>query len=170
MSDCIIFSILFVTYSVILNNVTINFINNIFNIYLVFIETIVLLLSSFSYCIINICIKKKYIFFTIFFLFITFLLGSVFLNLELYELCILINKGLGPQKNGFMSIIFTILSIHGVHIFIGLTFILNLITHVILNGINKINYNKIIRLGLFWHFLDIIWVFIFTIIYIQNSL
>ncbi|UDG80365.1 cytochrome c oxidase subunit 3 [Candidatus Annandia pinicola] len=170
MSDCIIFSILFATYSVILNNTSINFIKNIFNIYLVFIETLILLLSSFSYSMINIYIKKSNILFIIIYLFITFFLGSIFLNLELYELYKLIIKGFSPQRNGFMSVLFTLLVIHGLHIFIGLIFILNTSFNLILNGINKINYNRLICLGLFWHFIDIIWIFIFTITYIQNSL
>lgn len=170
MSDCIIFSILFATYSVILNNISINFISNIINVYLVFIETVILLLSSFSYSMINIYIKKSNVLFIIFYLFITFFLGFVFLNLELYELYSLIIKGFAPQRNGFMSVLFTLLVIHGLHIFIGLIFIINIGFNLIINGINKINYNRLICLGLFWHFLDIIWIFIFTITYIQNSL
>ncbi|CAL4324314.1 cytochrome c oxidase subunit 3 [Buchnera aphidicola] len=170
-SDCILFATMFAVYAVMMNSVSYFWIKkDFFNLSTVFLETIFLLCSSITYGIANILIdynKKKYFF--IFFI-VTFLFGFSFISLEFFELYSLILKGYTPTNNAFLSSFFVLVSTHGIHIFIGLVWLLILIFNIKKIGLVKKNRTQIKCLGLFWHFLDIIWICIFTFIYLFGKL
>ncbi|WP_343152559.1 cytochrome c oxidase subunit 3 [Buchnera aphidicola] len=170
-SDCILFATIFSIFAVMTNSVSYNWINkDFFNLRTVFLETICLLTSSITYGIASILIdynKKKYFFI---FLIITFLLGFSFISLEFFELYSLILKGYTPINNAFLSSFFVLVGMHGIHIFSGLVWLLILIINIKKIGLVKKTKTQIKCLGLFWHFLDIIWICIFTFVYLFGKL
>ncbi|WGS66408.1 MAG: cytochrome o ubiquinol oxidase subunit III [Enterobacteriaceae bacterium PSmelAO3-2] len=167
MSDCILFASLFATYMVLINTkINEPIFKEIFNLRNIFIETIILLLSAFSYGIAMSKINFKNIKCINNWLFVTFLLGGFFLILEFNELYNFIKINFGPNYNSYMSGFFSIIVTHGIHVFIGLVWILTIIINLNKYGLNSINKTRLICLSLFWHFLDIIWICVFTIIYL----
>lgn len=169
MSDLILFGSLFSTYAV-LNPHSFQFKKNIFNLDLVLFETIVLLLSSFFCGISTISIKKNKINLVFFYLLCSFLLGIMFVFLEFYEFNEFISKGIKPNKDAFYSAFFTLIGIHNVHLIFGLLWMFILIVQLKIHEINNILYTKLKCLNLFWHFLDIIWICIFSIIYLLGTI
>ncbi|WP_343190228.1 cytochrome o ubiquinol oxidase subunit III [Buchnera aphidicola (Mollitrichosiphum nigrofasciatum)] len=170
MSDCIIFATLFAVYAVMVNNVALGPSGvEIFKLPLVVLETIILLISSFTYGIFLVFIikKKKNI---LLFLFLTFFLGIVFCGLELYEFYTLIQENYGPYTSGFLSAFFALIGMHGIHVIVGLVWILVMVYQILFFGINKLIFGRLMCLGLFWHFLDILWIFIFTFVYLFGVL
>ncbi len=99
---------------------------------------------------------------------ITFLLGLSFLVMELYEFRHLIVEGYNWQRSAFLSAFFTLVGTHGLHIFFGLIWLGVLLTYIALRGLTKSAISKLTLLSLFWHFLDIVWIFIFTIVYLMT--
>lgn len=167
MSDCIVFATLFIVYFVI-NRHNIYYPNgkDIFNIDLVLTETLILLLSSFSYSMSNLYFEDKKIkVFNIMSIF-TLSLGILFIFIEFYEFYSLFLEGLTPSKSAFLSIFFTLIGTHGLHILFGTLWLSIMIIHVNRRGFINENIINLKCLGLFWHFLDIIWIFIFTFIYL----
>ncbi|MBK4775795.1 cytochrome o ubiquinol oxidase subunit III [Candidatus Pantoea edessiphila] len=168
MSDCIIFAILFATYVVMINNTADGPTGkDIFELPFVLIETSLLLLSSVTCGMSVVSINKK----TsniIFWLTITFLLGLVFIGMEFYEFYNLIKQGYGPNKSGFLSSFFTVVGTHGIHVVCGLIWILVLVFQILVYGKNINNITRIMCFSLFWHFLDIIWILVFTIVYLMG--
>lgn len=98
----------------------------------------------------------------------TFALGVTFLVLELREFASLAATGHGPQSNAAMSAFFTLVGTHGLHIAVGLLWMIVALTMVIRRGLTPHTNSNLQRLALFWHFLDIIWIFIFTIVYLMG--
>lgn len=167
MSDCILFASLFAIYAVLCNN-TANIITgkDIFILPFIFIETCCLLLSSLTYGITMIYVKKLNIKQTILWINITFILGLLFISMEFYEFYHLIHRGYGPHTSAFLSSFFVLVGTHGAHIIIGLTWIIVMIAHIFLEGITHVNQVRLECLSLFWHFLDIIWICVFTEVYL----
>ncbi|MCV2508466.1 MAG: cytochrome c oxidase subunit 3 [Candidatus Lightella neohaematopini] len=165
MSDCVFFSVLFINYILSYNSMLSTISNNFYNIPFVLIETLILLTSSYTCCLANYYFNTNKIKHVTYYLSITFLLGICFLYMELYEFIHLIKSNFGPDKNYFLSSFFTLLGVHGIHIIVGLIWFVILLLQIYLNKFNKIK-NNLYCLSLFWHFLDIIWVFIFTIVYL----
>ncbi|MCV2526128.1 MAG: cytochrome c oxidase subunit 3 [Candidatus Lightella neohaematopini] len=165
MSDCVFFSVLFINYILSYNNMLNTINNNFYNIPFVLIETLILLTSSYTCCLSTYYFSINKIKYVVYYLSITFFLGICFIYMELYEFIHLIKINLGPDKNYFLSSFFTLLGIHGIHIIIGLIWFIILLLQIYLNKFDKIR-NNLYCLSLFWHFLDIVWVFIFTIVYL----
>ncbi|QIQ42034.1 MAG: cytochrome o ubiquinol oxidase subunit III [Buchnera aphidicola (Microlophium carnosum)] len=171
MSDCIMFAVLFAVYAVISSNISIDLISNkIFNLPSVLLETFLLLLSSLSCGFIVFAMNQKYIKMIYSFLMITFFLGFVFLFMEIYEFYELIIKDFGPDKNAFFSIFFTLIATHGIHIFFGLILIMSIIYQIKRLGLTHSVRVRILCLSVFWHFLDIIWICIFTFVYLNGAI
>lgn len=167
MSDCILFATLFATYAVLSNGVVDQLIRrNIFELFLVLIETFLLLFSSFSYGMAIIAMLRDKSSFVNIWLFVTFLLGISFVCIEFYEFRHLISIGYGPDRDAFLSSFFTLVGTHGLHVVFGLIWILVISVQVFLNGLNFINKIRLQCLGLFWHFLDIVWICVFTMVYL----
>jgi cytochrome o ubiquinol oxidase subunit 3 len=97
---------------------------------------------------------------------VTFLLGLAFLIMELTEFTHLAHSGNSWTRSGFLSSYFTLVGTHGLHITVGLTWMLVLFSKVSRKGVTESNLRKLTLLSLFWHFLDIIWIFIFTVVYL----
>ena len=103
-------------------------------------------------------------------LIISMLLGGAFLYMELTEFARLAMTGSSPQTSGYLSSYFTLVGTHGLHIFIGLLWALSLVVAIAMKGLTRPNMRKLALWTFFWHFLDIVWIFIFTVVYLQNLL
>lgn len=168
MSDLLMFAILFAVYAVLRNN-TVGGPGGreLFNPQLALAGTLLLLTSSFT-CGIGMIAARRGIKGQVLQWFgITFLLGLAFLGLELYEFAELIHEGHTLQSNAFLSSFFALVGTHGLHIFSGLLWILVTLFFVIRRGLTKNLVRKLALLSLFWHFLDIVWIFIFTVVYLM---
>ena len=98
---------------------------------------------------------------------ITFLLGLAFLGIEVFEFYELIHAGHTMQENAFLSSFFILLGSHGLHILSGLIWMAAILIYVSKRGLNRSNVRKLALLSLFWHFLDIVWIFIFSVVYLM---
>nr|WP_144011089.1 cytochrome o ubiquinol oxidase subunit III [Buchnera aphidicola] len=171
MSDCIMFAVLFSIYAIISSNIDINIISNkIFNLSYVLLETFLLLLSSLSSGLTVTSMYKNKINMLFLYLILTFCLGLMFIFLEIYEFYKLIIDNLGPNQHALFSIFFTLVGMHGIHIFFGLILILSILYQIQKLGLTNIIYTRILCFNIFWHFLDIIWICIFTFIYLNGCI
>ncbi len=100
---------------------------------------------------------------------ITFLLGLSFVGLEINEFVHLIHEGNGPQRSAFLSAFFTLVGTHGLHVTIGLVWMVSMMYQLKRHGFTTFTTEKLTCLGLFWHFLDIVWIFVFTIVYLMGA-
>jgi cytochrome o ubiquinol oxidase subunit 3 len=170
MTDCILFASLFATYAV-LRTRTFGGPSgeSLFSLPFALTETLILLTSSFI-CGLAILAarqgnKKRVI--TLFSL--TFLLGLAFLSLEINEFHRLAAEGNSWRRSGFLSAFFTLVGTHGLHIAAGLFWMATLLPRVWRGGLGPVNLRRLTMLSLFWHFLDVIWIFIFTIVYLMGA-
>ncbi len=169
MSDCIIFATLFATYGVMVNNTAGGPAGkDIFELPFVLVETALLLLSSITYgmAVINMNNKQKGA--VIGWLAMTFLFGVGFIGMEIYEFHHLIKEGFGPDRSGFLSAFFTLVGTHGLHVTSGLIWMAVLMYQVASRGLTDTNRTRIMCLSLFWHFLDVVWICVFTIVYLMG--
>lgn len=167
MTDLLMFATLFATYAVLRGN---TFKgpgpSQLFNLPTVLIETLILLTSSFT-CGLGLLAARKFNKTQIYVWFgITFLLGASFLTLELNEFSHLFADGNGFERSAFLSSFFTLVGTHGLHIASGLLWMILLFIHIQRSGLTHSAVRKLTLLSLFWHFLDIVWIFIFTIVYL----
>lgn len=169
MTDCVLFASLFAVYAVLHNN-TFGGPNgaSIFNLPLVLSETILLLTSSLTCGFAVLAAKREDLTKVLYWLGMTFLLGIGFLTLELSDFNKLIQAGDSWRKSGFLSSYFTLVGTHGLHITIGLIWMLIMIIFIYRRGLTTSIVRKINMLAVFWHFLDLIWIFIFTIVYLMG--
>ncbi len=171
MTDCILFATLFATYAVLQGGTSGGPSGkDIFDLPFVFIETLLLLTSSFICGLAIIAARhgKKHQVFV--WLGITFLLGCAFVGMELYEFKHLISEGYGWQTSGFLSAFFTLVATHGLHITVGLLWALVLAVQILRQGLTPGHVRRLTLFGIFWHFLDVIWIFIFTIVYLMGAI
>lgn len=171
MSDCILFATIFATYAV-LHDHTYGgpSAKELFSMPFVLTETFILLTSSFTYGLAMLASHRKSVPQVIFWLFITFLLGAAFVTMELHEFSNLINEGNSWQRSAFLSSFFTLVGTHGLHVTSGLIWMVVLMLQVLKHGITGVTMRKLTCLSLFWHFLDIVWIFVFTIVYLMGAM
>lgn len=169
MSDCILFATIFATYAV-MHNSTYGGpgAKELFSLPYVLIETFILLTSSFTYGLAMLAANKKNKAQVIFWLAVTFILGLSFVIMELHEFANMVHDGNSWQRSGFLSAFFTLVGTHGLHVTCGLIWMINLIIQVMRHGVTSISIRKLTCLSLFWHFLDIVWIFVFTIVYLMG--
>jgi cytochrome o ubiquinol oxidase subunit III len=169
MTDLVLFAALFAVFAVLRGGLE-GVGGGLFNPEIVLAETFILLTSSFTcgLALLSARANKKSL--VLLFLAITFILGATFVGLELSEFSKLIGEGMGPQYNGFLSSFFTLVGTHGLHITIALLWMFALMLAIIARGLTESNMRKLTLLTYFWHFLDIIWIFIFTIVYLLAML
>jgi cytochrome o ubiquinol oxidase subunit 3 len=172
LSDCILFSMIFATYAVLHNNTYGGpGAHELFtDMPYVLIETFILLTSSFTYGLAMLGAHKGSKGQLLFWLAVTFVLGFSFICMELNEFHHLIAEGNGPQRSAFLSSFFTLVGTHGLHVTCGLIWMILLILQVSKHGITAITTRKLTCLSLFWHFLDIVWIFVFTIVYLMGAM
>lgn len=171
MTDLIMFGVLFATYAVLKNN---TFggpsARELFRLPTALTETIILLTSSFT-CGIGMVYARYAKKVPALFLFtVTFLLGVAFLAVELREFSSLLQEGNGYQKSAFLSAFFTLVGTHGLHIASGLIWLGLLLIYIFRKGLTGGAIRKLTLLSLFWHFLDIVWIFIFTVVYLMGKI
>ena len=169
MTDLIMFAALFATYAV-LRNATFGGPDQsqLLNLNGALAETLILLTSSFTCGIAMLAVQAGKVQQAIAWFSVTFVLGATFLGLELAEFSGLVAGGNGPQENAAMSAFFTLVGTHGLHIAVGLLWMAVAIVMINQRGLTPGVSSKLQRLALFWHFLDIIWIFIFTIVYLMG--
>src|SRR4051794_13617775 len=171
LSDIILFSALFATYASLVHATDGGpTANQLFDRNLVAIETIALLVSSFVCGLAMIAAKRGNMAWTQIFLLVTGLLGFVFLAIELYEFRSMIAEGAGPQRSAFLSSFFTLVGCHGAHVTAGLLWIGTMMAQIWAKGFRQHIMRRLLCLSVFWHALDIIWVAIFTIVYLIGTL
>lgn len=169
MTDLIMFAALFAVYAVVRGNTFGGPSgSDLFDLPFVLKETIVLLASSFTCGLAMLAAQSGKKSWTLFWFGATFALGSYFLVLELGEFTHLIAIGADWTRSAFLSSYFGLVGTHGLHIAIGLFWIIVAMAYVALRGLTPNGLLKLTRLSLFWHFLDIVWIFIFTIVYLMG--
>jgi cytochrome o ubiquinol oxidase subunit 3 len=167
MTDCLLFASLFATYAVLRNSTAGGPAgSDIFQMPVVLAETIILLTSSFTCGLALLALKQKNIKQLITWLGVTYVLGVAFLTIELTEFMTLANEGHSWQQSAFLSAFFTLVGTHGLHIFVGLIWLFILVCVLVRRGITSKVSRQLALFGLFWHFLDLVWIFIFTIVYL----
>ena len=132
-------------------------------------ETALLLTSSFSYGMVSLSIKHAGgRLWPLVFLVTTFCLGAGFLKMEIHDFVTMFHDGATPEHSGYFSSFFVLVGMHGFHVFCGLTWIVLMSVQLVVFGLDDRTKINLIRLGLFWHFLDVIWVVIFSVVYLQG--
>jgi cytochrome o ubiquinol oxidase subunit 3 len=170
LSDMIMFSALFAAYAVLSGNTAGGPTGaELFNLRNVFIETMCLLLSSYT-CGIGVLSAERgqptlFLVFAIF----TFALGAAFLVIEATEFARMVQMGAGPSRSAFLSSFFTLVGTHGVHVASGLVALVYLVAQVIVNGLRPTVLRRLLCWSLFWHALDIVWVGVFTLVYLMGG-
>jgi len=170
MTDCLLFASLFATYAVLHKN---TFggegASELFSPPYVLAETMILLTSSFTCGLAMLAARQNNRKYVLYGFAATFILGLAFLGMELHEFNQLAQEGNSWRRSGFLSAFFTLVGTHGAHITIGLIWILVLLKRVYIKGLSAAAIKKLMLLSLFWHFLDIIWIFIFTFVYMIGN-
>lgn len=171
MSDCLLFASLFATYAVLVTGVA----NgpsgkDIFELPLILISTVFLLLSSFTFGMALLAAKAQRRQSALVWLAVTFAFGLGFIILEGHEFYELIHAGYGPQTSAFLSAFFTLVGTHGLHVIIGLMWLLVLGWQIHRKGLTAKNRIRLVCLSLFWHFLDLIWICVFSVVYLTGAL
>lgn len=170
MSDAVIFALLFATYGVMLP-ATVGGPTpaSEYKIAPAFVETLILLTSSFTYGMASIAMKhgapRRAL---LGWMSATLGLGLVFLGLELHDFATMVGDGAYPSRSGYLSSFFALVPLHGLHVLVGCVWLVVMAAQVLTFGLDARVKINLLRLGLFWHFLDIVWIAIFSVVYLQG--
>jgi cytochrome o ubiquinol oxidase subunit 3 len=169
LSDIVMFATLFAAYAV-LARATDGGPSGVqlFNQASVAIETACLLASSYTCGLMSLAVKSRRRLGTYFGAFVTFALGLAFLALELREFADMIARGAGPQRSAFLSAFFTLVGCHGLHVTAGLVWLVVMMVQVAVRGFHPTVQRRLACFSLFWHALDIVWVWLFTVVYLMG--
>jgi cytochrome o ubiquinol oxidase subunit 3 len=171
MTDLLMFAIFFATFIVLRDNTAGGItISQIFNPPFILAETLILLTSSFTCGLATLAIHRLDKRQTLLWLFVTLAFGCAFLGFELTEFSHLISEGNSWARSAFLSSFFTLIGVHGIHITVGVFWLLVMMVQITKHGFTKGNIHKLSLFSLFWHFLDIVWIFIFTIVYLFGGI
>ena len=171
LSDIIMFSAFFAAYAV-LAHATAGGPSGVqlFNQRSVAIETGCLLASSYTCGLMSLAVGSRRYAVTYLAALITFVLGVSFLVLEVREFANMIAIGAGPQRSGFLSAFFTLVGCHGVHVTAGLVWLVVMMAQVAIKGFRATVERRLLCFSMFWHTLDIVWVWLFTVVYLMGAL
>ncbi|TXI12425.1 MAG: cytochrome o ubiquinol oxidase subunit III [Rhizobium sp.] len=171
MSDCLIFAVLFATYAVLGHSYAAGpSPADLFELPLVAVNTAMLLFSSITYGFAMLAMEKDNKSATLMWLTITGIFGAIFIFFELYEFYHLILDGAGPQRSAFLSAFFTLVGTHGLHVTVGIVWLITLMTQVASHGLIPENKRRLMCLSMFWHFLDVVWIGVFSFVYLMGVL
>jgi len=171
MSDALIFASLFATFGVLSTSYAGGPTpREIFELPLVALNTTLLLVSSITFGFAMLAMEPGKVRATQAWLAVTALLGAGFVGIELYEFTELIHEGATPQRSGFLSAFFTLVGTHGLHVTVGIVWILVMLVQLGQRGLHVENKRRLLCLGMFWHFLDVIWIGVFTFVYLLGML
>lgn len=170
MSDAVIFALLFATYGVMLSSTAGGPTPaQEYRILPAFLETAILLTSSFTFGMASVAMKQgdgpRRL---IGWLAVTLVLGIAFLGFELHDFMTMFGDGAMPSRSGYLSSFFALVPLHGLHVFAGCLWLMVMMVQVPIFGLDHRLRINLLRLGLFWHFLDIIWIAIFSVVYLQG--
>ena len=171
MSDCLIFSVLFATFSVLAGNTAGGPDGKeLFELPFVLGETMLLLVSSFTFggAMLSMHANRKGA--VIAWLALTFVFGAGFIGMEVYEFAKLIHEDAGPDRSAFLSAYFGLVGTHGLHVSAGLIWLLTMMHQVSKFGLDGVVQRRLNCLSLFWHFLDLVWICVFTFVYLRGVL
>ena len=171
MSDCLLFAILFATYAVLGRSYAAGPSGaDLFELPIVATNTALLLLSSITYGFAMIGMQSGKRNAVLAWLAITGLFGLGFLSLEINEFAHLIHEGAGPGRSAFLSSFFTLVGTHGLHVTFGCVWLVTLMAQVARHGLTRENQRRLVCLSMFWHFLDVVWIGVFTFVYLMGVL
>ena len=171
MSDCLVFACLFAMYAVLGRSYAGGPTGaELFDLPLVALNTALLLLSSITYGFAMLEMQNSRLGGTIAWLLITGLFGVGFIGIELHEFAHLIHEGAGPQRSAFLSSFFTLVATHGLHVTFGLVWLVTLLVQLGRHGLIPENRRRLMCLSMFWHFLDVVWIGVFTFVYLMGAL
>jgi cytochrome o ubiquinol oxidase subunit III len=171
MSDCLIFSCLFATFGVLAGSVAGGpGGRELFDLPYVAGETVLLLVSSFTFGVAGLAMRAGKRGRTIAWLALTFLLGAGFIGMEIHEFAHLVAEGAGPDRSAFLSAYFTLVGTHGLHVTAGLVWLAVMTHQVFLFGLDGVVRRRLACLSLFWHFLDLVWICVFTFVYLRGAI
>ncbi|MFG6439687.1 cytochrome o ubiquinol oxidase subunit III [Roseateles sp. LKC17W] len=169
MSDCLIFAVLFAVYAVLGRNYAAGPSGaDLFDLQLVAINTALLLFSSITYGMAMVGMQARKKAQVLGWLAVTGVLGLGFLAIELYEFYHLIHQGAGPARSAFLSSFFTLVGTHGLHVTFGCIWLVVLMVQVHKHGLIAANRRRLMCLSMFWHFLDVVWIGVFTFVYLMG--
>lgn len=171
MTDCLIFATLFATFAV-LHNSTFGGPSgkDLFDLKTAFLETLALLFSSFASGLGLLGALKNKKNQVVFWLAFAFLFGSLFIFMELREFDDFVKGGHDWTKSAFLSSFFTLVGTHGLHVSIGLLWMSVMMAQIFFQGVTVDTFRRLVVFSLFWHFLDLVWIFIFTFVYLIGGL
>jgi cytochrome o ubiquinol oxidase subunit III len=169
LSDIVMFSALFAAYAVLVHATAGGPSGaGLFNQVNVAIETGCLLVSSYTCGLMSLSVNVRRRPAIYFFAVVTFVLGAAFLALEIREFADMIARGAAPQRSAFLSAFFTLVGCHGLHVSAGLVWLAVMMAQVAVKGIRPSVERRLLCFALFWHALDIIWVWLFTVVYLMG--
>lgn len=167
MTDCLLFATLFITYAV-LRSQTFSGPSSreLFSLSTSFAETMILLFSSVAcgFGLLSSLRNEKNK--VIAWLAVAFLLGASFIAIELSEFTHLVQEGNSWKRSAFLSSFFTLVGMHGLHVSVGLVWMIVIMAQVFWLGVTALTFRRLVAFSLFWHFLDLVWIFIFTFVYL----
>jgi len=169
LSDIVMFSAIFAAYAVLVRATAGGPSGaQLFNQVSVAIETACLLISSYTCGLMSLAVSKRKRQDTYFFALITFVFGAAFLYIEIREFAEMIARGAAPQRSAFLSAFFTLVGCHGLHVTAGLIWLVVMMAQVALKGFRPSVDRRLLCFALFWHALDIIWIWLFTAVYLMG--
>lgn len=171
MSDCLLFAVLFATFGVLGRNYAAGPSGaDLFDLRLVALNTSLLLLSSITYGFAMLQMAKNHLGGTLGWLAITGLFGAAFVGIELYEFAHLIQEGATPQRSAFLSSFYALVGTHGLHVTLGVAWLVTLMVQAYQRGLIAENQRRLMCLSMFWHFLDVVWIGVFTFVYLMGAM
>ena len=169
MTDLVLFASIFATFAVVGRNYAGGPTGKeLFDLRYLFVETMFLLVSSAAYGLAVLALQNDRKGAVLSWLIVTFLLGFGFILMELNEFYHMILDGNGPQRSAFLSAFFTLVGTHGTHVTFGLIWMAVMVGQVDTKGLTTPVRSRLMRLSMFWHFLDIVWIGVFTIVYLMG--
>lgn len=169
MGDCLIFAVLFATFGVLVAHTAGGpGGRELFSLPFVLGETILLLFSSFTFGVAMLSMQDGCQDSVVRWLRITFILGAAFIGMELHEFSELLHKGAGPGVSAFLSSYFSLVGTHGIHVTLGLLWMAVMMHQVSRFGLDGVTRRRLACLSLFWHFLDLVWICVFTFVYLRE--
>ena len=170
MSDCLIFAGLFATFAVLANATAGGPTGReLFDLNYVLGETMLLLLSSVTFGMAVLNMHAQHRAKVLLWLVVTLLFGAGFIYMEVNEFAQLIHEGAGPERSAYLSAYFTLVGTHGLHVSAGLIWIMTMMHQIGRYGLDAMVQRRLSCLSLFWHFLDVIWICVFSIVYLLGA-
>ncbi|MBC9247375.1 cytochrome o ubiquinol oxidase subunit III [Paracoccus sp. 11-3] len=171
MSDCLMFAVLFAVYGVLSGSYAAGpGPKDLFDLELVALNTAFLLISSITFGFAMLAMFKGNQKSTLLWLAVTLLFGLCFLSVEIYEFRHLIHVGAGPQRSAFLSAFFALVGTHGLHVTFGSIWLVVLMVQISQRGLIPANQRRMMCLSMFWHFLDVVWIGVFTFVYLMGMI